>query len=147
MSFSKRMQPVAKIVHEWEQDAARLFAEGQREVHKLERQLEELQSYRDEYARRLERSGGNGLSALQARDFSLFLARLNEAISQQVKMLEVAYSELEKRHQVWQEKHRRAGAIDNVIGRLQDREQSKHLRDEQREHDEHSQQTLRRASN
>jgi flagellar FliJ protein len=140
------MQPVAKIVHEWADDAARVFSEGRQEVLVKQQQLEELQAYRDEYARRLERSGEDGLSALQARDFSLFLARLNEAIKQQDKALELARTELETMRRIWQEKHSRANAIDKVLNRQQDREQSSRQRREQRESDEFTQHALRRVS-
>lgn len=146
MSSSKRLQPVARIVREWEQDAARIYADCQNEVRAKQRQLDELLAYRDEYARRLERSGEHGLSALQARDYSIFLARLNEAIQQQYKALELARSVLEQRHQSWQEKHRQADAIDKVLGRQEKREQSSLRRQEQRESDEHAQHVLRRMS-
>jgi flagellar biosynthesis chaperone FliJ len=52
MMKSKRFEPIQEIASTSAKDLSRAMAEAGRKVADLERQLEQLQSYRDEYVRK-----------------------------------------------------------------------------------------------
>ena len=110
----------------------------------MRKQLDELLSYRDDYANGLHHKGHNGLNAIQIKDYSLFLARLNKAIEQQQVALNSAADKLAASKQVWTEKQQRAKTIDSVVSRYQQVERREQSRRDQHEGDEHAQRLMRR---
>ncbi len=79
------------------------MAESARKVAELEKQLEQLKSYRDEYVRNS--SGGGGvIDAVKLQNYRSFLDRLGEALRQHLKSLDAARAEYERRRAAWSEK-------------------------------------------
>ena len=78
MSRSKRMKPVMQVAENREQQAARDLGAAQQRLAVQERKLEELQTYRDQYAQQFEQTGGGGIGAVRMQDYRVFLARLNQ---------------------------------------------------------------------
>ena len=58
MIKSKRFEPIQEIAATSAKDLSRTMAEAGRKVAELERQLEQLQTYRDEYVRNSTQSAG-----------------------------------------------------------------------------------------
>ena len=147
MNSCKRMQPVAEMAQQQADTAALSVAECNRVYATMREQLDELLSYRDDYASGLQQKSCQGFNALQIKDYQLFLERLNKAIEQQQDVLNSAGVQLAASKQVWIEKRQRAKAIDSVVCRYQQVEQREQLRREQHEGDEHAQHFLRRQNN
>ena len=144
MNSCKRMQPVAEMAQQQAEAAAQSVADCNRAYESLRRQLDELHSYRDDYANGLRHKGCQGFNAIQIKDYRLFLERLNRAIEQQQVILSSAGIRLAASKQVLIEKQQRAKAIDSVVSRYQQAERREQSRRDQREGDEHAQHFLQR---
>ena len=134
MIKSKRFEPIHEIVSSSAKDLSRAMAEAGRKVTELERQLEQLQAYRDEYVRNSQAS--TTMDAVKLQNFRSFLDRLGEALSQQRKSLDNARKEFEKRRVLWSEKRIEAESLNRVVDRFRKEEQGAADRREQRESDD-----------
>ncbi len=101
----------------------------------LERQLEQLQTYRDEYVRNSTQSDG-AMDAVKLQNYRSFLDRLGEALSQHLKSLDIAREEFDKRRAQWSEKRIEAESLNRVVDRFRKEEQDAADRREQREGDD-----------
>jgi flagellar FliJ protein len=146
MTRSKRMQPVVKVAASKEQDAARQLGECQREVDARQARLAELLAYQAEYAQRFEASGGDGLDMARMQDYRVFLARLNDAITQQRRLVQVALNDYAKKKNHWLSTRQQAQAIDKVVDRFKRDEVRAEGRRDQAETDERALQTHARRN-
>lgn len=144
MSPSKRMQPVAQMARKRADEAAHDVAEYQRKLEDMQAKLDELVSYRDDYAHGLREKGRTGINAAQVSDYNLFMVRLNKAVEQQQVVLENTRKGLEASKQNWLDKQQRARALDTVMSRYERHERHKQSRREQQENDEHARRRMRR---
>jgi flagellar export protein FliJ len=135
MLKSQRFQPIHDIASTSARDLARAMAEAQAKVADLERQLQQLQSYRDEYVRNSTQSGG-AIDAVKLQNYRSFLERLGEAMRQHNKSLQAARSEYEKRRAAWSEKRIEAESLSRVVDRFRKEEQHAADAREQRDGDE-----------
>lgn len=144
MNSGKRMQPVAEMAQQQADAAAQGVAECNRAYATMCKQLDELISYRDDYANGLRDKSCRGFNAMQIKDYRLFLERLSRAIEQQQDIVNSAAVKLAASKQLWMAKQQRAKAIDAVVSRHQQAERREQSRREQSEGDEHAQHFLRR---
>jgi flagellar FliJ protein len=135
MIKSKRFEPIQEIAATAAQDLSRGMAEAGRKVADLERQLQQLQNYRDEYVQNSARSAG-AIDAVKLQNYRSFLDRLGEALRQHLKSLDVARKEFDKRRAQWSEKRVEAETLNRVVDRFRREEQHAANRREQREGDE-----------
>ena len=132
---SKRFEPIQEIAATSAKDLSRTMAEAGRKVADLERQLEQLQTYRDEYVRNSTQSAG-AIDAVKLQNYRSFLDRLGEALNQHLKSLDIARKEFEKRRAQWSEKRMEAESLNRVIDRFRKEEQYAADGREQREGDD-----------
>ena len=111
------------------------MGEAGRRVVDLERQLEQLQSYRDEYLRNSSQSAA-AIDAVKLQNYRSFLDRLGEALRQQLNALEIARAEYERRRALWSEKRIEAESLGRAVDRFRKEEQHVADRREQREGDD-----------
>jgi flagellar protein FliJ len=135
MIKSKRFEPIQEIAANSANDLSRVMAEAGRKVSDLERQLEQLQNYRDEYVRNSTQSSG-AIDAVKLQNYRSFLGRLGEALSQHLKSLDIARKEFDKRRAQWSEKRIEAETLNRVVDRFRKEERHAADRREQREGDE-----------
>lgn len=135
MMKSKRFEPIHEIAATSAKDLSRAMAEAGRKVADLERQLEQLHAYRDEYVRNSTQSAG-AIDAVKLQNYRSFLDRLGEALSQHLKSLDMARKEFEKRRAQWSEKRVEAESLNRVIDRFRKEEQQAADGREQREGDD-----------
>jgi flagellar FliJ protein len=135
MMKSKRFEPIQEIAATTAKDLSRTMAEAGRKVADLERQLEQLQTYRDEYVRNSTQSAG-AIDAVKLQNYRSFLDRLGEALNQHLKSLDIARKEFEKRRAQWSEKRMEAESLNRVIDRFRKEEQYAADGREQREGDD-----------
>ncbi|ANB02794.1 flagellar export protein FliJ [Ectothiorhodospira sp. BSL-9] len=136
MNRSKRMEPVARLADTRQQKAARQLGDWQKTLEDRLARLDELSGYRDEYAQRFESSTSVPLNGLGLRDYRLFLSRLNQAIEQQMKLVQAARAELERSRGQWVEARGRTEAINRVVERFEVEERHEMDRREQAEQDD-----------
>jgi len=135
MMKSKRFEPIREIASSSADDLSRAMAEAARKVAEIERQIQQLQSYRDDYLRK----SGQGTAAVDAvklQNYRSFLDRLGDALRQQMKLLELARVEYEKRRLAWSAKRIEAESLGRAVERFRKEEQHAADRREQREGDD-----------
>jgi flagellar FliJ protein len=135
MRKSKRFEPIQEIAATSAKDLSRGMSEAAVKVADLERQLEQLQSYRDEYVRNSTQANG-AIDAVKLQNYRTFLDRLGEALRQHMKNLDNARAEYEKRRALWSEKRIEAESLSRVVDRFRKEEQRAADRREQREGDD-----------
>ena len=135
MIKSKRFEPIHEIASTSARDLSRHVGDAGRKVDELERQLEQLQAYRDEYVRNSTQSSG-AMDAVKLQNYRSFLERLGEALNQHQKSLELARKEFDKRRAQWSEKRVEAESLNRVVDRFRKEERSAADRREQREGDD-----------
>jgi flagellar FliJ protein len=135
MMKSKRFEPIREIASTSADDLSRAMAEAARKVAEIEHQIQQLQSYRDDYMRK----SGQGTAAVDAvklQNYRSFLDRLGDALRQQMKSLELARVEYEKRRLAWSAKRIEAESLGRAVDRFRKEEQHAADRREQREVDD-----------
>jgi flagellar export protein FliJ len=135
MVKSKRFEPIREIVSTSAKDLSRVMGEAAKKVADLERQLEQLQAYRDEYVRNSTQSNG-AIDAVKLQNYRSFLDRLGEALRQHLKSLDSARADFEKRRAQWSEKRIEAESLSRVVDRFRKEEQHAADRREQRDGDD-----------
>jgi len=135
MMKSKRFEPIQEIASTAAKDLSRAMGEAGRHVADLERKLQQLQTYRDEYAKNSSQSGSS-MDAVKLQNYRSFLDRLGDAMRQQQKLLEHARAEYEKKRADWSEKRVEAESLGRVVERFRKEEQRAVDQREQREGDE-----------
>jgi flagellar protein FliJ len=127
MKRSKRFEPIRDIASTSATDLSRAMGEAGRRVADLERQLEQLKTYRDEYVKNSVQDDGT-MDAVKLQNYRSFLGRLGDAIRQQMTLLDHARAEFENRRLEWSAKRIEAESL----GRAIDRFRSEELRDAER---------------
>ena len=135
MMRSKRFEPIQEIASASATDLSRAMGEAGRRVGDLERQLEQLQTYRDEYVQNSTQASGT-IDAVRLQNYRSFLDRLGEALRQHHVKLDAARSEYEKRRVLWSEKRVEAESLGRVIERFRKEERQVVEQREQREGDD-----------
>lgn len=135
MTKSKRFEPIQEIASTSAKDLSRAMGDAARKVTDLERQLKQLQTYRDEYVRNTTQSAA-AIDAVKLQNYRSFLDRLGEALRQHEKNLDNARAEYERRRQLWSEKRIEAESLSRVVERFRKEEQHAADQREQREGDE-----------
>src|SRR6202047_2978068 len=123
MIKSKRFEPIQEIAATSATNLSRAMAEAGRKVADLERQLEQLQNYRDEYVRNSTQSSG-AIDAVKLQNYRSFLDRLGEEMRQPLKSLDSARKEFDKRRAQWSEKRVEAETLSRVVDRFRKEEQA-----------------------
>src|ERR1700685_556438 len=135
MKKSKRFEPIQEIASTSAKDLARAMGDAARKVADLERQFEQLKSYRDDYVRKSAQAAG-AIDAVKLQNYRTFLDRLGEAVRQHLKNLDTARAEYERRRALWSEKRIEAESLSRVVERFRKEEQHAADRREQREGDD-----------
>lgn len=110
-----------------------------------EQQLSTLQVYRRDYAERLQKATGIGLSASNYHNFRQFIATLDHAISQQNRVIAQIDSTLQKGRKRWSDEKRRQGSYETLLARQARQQVLRDNRNEQLANDELSASRFSRA--
>jgi flagellar FliJ protein len=139
MKRSERLEIVKKVVDDFERRKAEALAASERRVTESEKKLADLEAYRDGYVRDFDLRAKAGISAAAARDYQVFLGRLDEALRQQTQAVIGTRAQRDAELQNWQDAAQRAEAIGQTVKRWQGDERHALERREQIESDERSQ--------
>lgn len=139
MKKSRRLEPIVRVAENWEHQAAQQLGAAQQDLASAEQRLGELRHYREEYIRRFQAAGASGMGAGKMRDYQQFLASLNLAIDQQLRLVAIQAGKVEEKRRHWFASHQKTQVLDNVVTRYQSEEQRLENRREQKEQDERAQ--------
>jgi len=135
MMRSKRFEPIQEVVERSAQELSRGMGEAAGRVADLERQLEQLKRYRDEYLAKPLAAGGS-VDAVRLQNYRSFLERLGAALRQCEEALALARAEYERRRAEWSEKRIEAESLSRVVERYRTEERRAEDALEQREADD-----------
>jgi len=139
MTRTKRLQPVQDVVENAEKRLAQSLAAHERRLNEAENKLSELTRYRGEYEQQYTQRVGSGIGVLELRDYQAFLARLSEAMRQQLAVVQRVRAERDAERLRWQDAAKRVKAIDHVVTQWQTEERRVADRRDQRDTDERGQ--------
>lgn len=81
------LQPLINLAQHQNDSATRKLGLLNKQEHSAQSKLEMLQQYRKDYQARLQTATQNGINPAELRNFQEFMAKLDEAISQQLKLV------------------------------------------------------------
>lgn len=137
MKRSSRMQPVAGLADQKQQQAAQIYAQAQQALAAAEQQLQQLLTYRDEYSQQM--GVQSGVSMERLRNFQTFVQQLGHAIKQAERDIESHKKMCEHRRQQWLKTRARSQALHKVVEKYEIEERIEEARKEQKNMDEHAQ--------
>lgn len=143
---SSRFKSVVRYTESREEQAAQKLADSQRHLSDQQQRLNSLSQFRDEYAQQFTQVGRQGMGASQLRDYQAFLAKLDNAVKQQERMVEVAVSDVETRKRVWLNTRNETRKANTLLDRYLYQEQRQEDRREQKDSDERAQRMVKRES-
>jgi flagellar FliJ protein len=132
---SKRFQPIQEIAARSADELSRAMVEAERRLVDLERQHEQLKTYREDYIRKSTESSGS-MDAVRLLNYRAFLDRLAEVLRLHVQKLGVARADYEARRMQWSNKRVEAESLSRAVERFREQEHQVAERREQREGDE-----------
>jgi flagellar FliJ protein len=136
MSPSKRLKPVQQVAASRERNAARTMGQARQHLAQEEAKLAQLKQYHQEYLERFQQVASRGMSANQLQEYRAFLAKLDEAVRQQEKVVATSMANHSTHKNNWKQKHSRTQALGKVVERYQKEELKAADRSEQKENDE-----------
>lgn len=117
-------------------DAAKRLGEAIRAAEETEKKLNLLLGYRDEYANRLQNNQASGITAMEYRNFQLFIDKLDTAINGQQAVVNDARRKVENERKVWQECERKRMSYDTLASRAETARLKKENKRDQKQMDE-----------
>ena len=137
------LQPLLDLANNRMDDAARRLGELIASDRAAEEKLSLLVEYRQEYQARFVETARNGIGPDAWRNYSAFLAKLDEAIAHQQSLVCESKRRVEQGQQEWVDQRNRVKAFDTLSQRHKANEVRSEARTEQRAQDEHAAQGFR----
>jgi len=119
-------------------EAAKRLGEANRAAEECQKKLDMLLGYRDEYAARFQGSQASGISAMQYRNFQLFIDKLDTAIAGQQTIVQNARHRIDNERKTWQECERKRMSYDTLASRAETARLHKENKRDQKQMDEYA---------
>lgn len=132
------LQTLLDLANSRMDDAARKLGELIASEHAVEEKLALLSEYRKEYHARFVEAARNGIGPDAWRNFSAFLGKLDDAITQQQRLVSDSKQRTEQGQQAWVDERNKVKAFDTLSHRHQSEQARKEAKQEQRLTDEHA---------
>lgn len=137
---------VQRVVDDAERRKAEALAQSERRVHEARTRLDELESFRAAYVRDFNTRAQAGFNGAAAREYQMFLGRLEEALHHQGLILAQAETQRGAELESWRGAARRAAAVDTLARNWRAEELRAEDQREQHDTDERSLQQWTRRS-
>lgn len=136
---------VLKLANDAEEQAALLLKSAQLECQKRLNQLSALNNYRLEYMKQMQSQQGQAISASHYHQFHRFIRQIDDAITQQNRVVADGETQKGYRQQHWLEKQKKRKAVELLLASKEKKRQVVEQKREQKMTDEFaSQQFYRR---
>lgn len=116
-SRAARLAPVIDMAERAEQEAARLFGQGQAQLAQAEAKLGELHQYFSDYQQQWMTQGSQGVSGQWLVNYQRFLSQLESAIGQQQRSVQWHQANQDKLRQQWQQRRARLDGLRKLVER------------------------------
>lgn len=132
------LQPLLELMQTRTDEATRQLGQLIAAEQSAKSRLQLLEQYREEYAQRLRDAISTGLTQLALRNYQDFLARIDEAITQQKQAVAQSERSTAAGQEQWREQNKRLKAIDTLSQRHDARERYRENKQDQKLQDEFS---------
>lgn len=132
------LQPLLELSQTRMDEAARRLGQLIASEQEVEKTLEMLLQYREEYEKRFRDAARNGMGPDEWRNYQSFLSRLEEAIEQQRARVAASKQQTAAGQQAWLTQRTKVKAFDTLSQRHQASAAREDGRREQRAQDEHA---------
>lgn len=136
--MTNALQTLIELTQNRMDDAAKRLGELLANSNAHEERLRLLEQYRNDYDTRLRDALTTGIGPDALRNYTVFLGRLNDAISEQQRILDEARDHVTVGRQAWVDQRNRKKAFDTLADRQLQIEVKRENKAEQRMTDEHS---------
>jgi len=136
MGNPSALETLIDLTTQQSNEAAKLLGQVVRHQQEAQERFDLLQSYRQEYADRLQQRMTQGLSPESYGNFSRFLQGLDRALAQQSMVLEQSRRNVESARASWQQHERKRLSYGTLVQREQLAAQRLAVRQEQKQTDE-----------
>ncbi|GAB2995818.1 flagellar export protein FliJ [Psychrosphaera aestuarii] len=134
-----------KIESDKEQQAITAMQSAQAYLQSNEAKLREVQSYKLDYLKRMQERGVTGIGGASYQHYQRFIVQLDQGISAQANVVDIAKQVVEQRKQEWFMQKNKVKAVDTLLTKKAQERQQRIDKFEQNQSDEFaSQQYIRR---
>lgn len=130
------LQPLLEIMQNRTDEATRKLGQLIAAEQSQKSRLQMLEQYREEYAQRMREAIGQGVTPLVLRNYQDFLARIDEAITQQRLAVQNSENSTRAGQEHWQAQNKQLKAIDTLSLRHDARERYREGKQDQKLQDE-----------
>ena len=130
------LQTVTDLMHMRADDAAVALGKLLAQENDARSRLKLLEDYRAEYLGRFQQAAAQGLSAAQWANYQDFIGRLDEAINQQKRAVDMSAGRTQAGQQHWLKQRNKAQAFDTLAQQHEAEQRYQEGRKEQKQGDE-----------
>lgn len=138
MANSSALHTLIELAVKDSDDSAKRLGAAIRAVEDAEKKLNLLLGYRDEYAARFQNSQSSGISAMDYRNFQLFIEKLDTAIAGQQAIVDNAKSRVDSERKSWQECEKKRMSYGTLASRAETARMHKENKRDQKQMDEYA---------
>lgn len=133
---SKRLEPVRELIDKVERGHAERLAAAQKRLQQGRARQQELERYLQDYQQTFRAKAENGIAVAGLRDYQVFIARLQEAVQQQLGVVQRLGEDCERERIEWLAAATRKSAVGKVVENAQADDRRRDDRRQQNETDE-----------
>ncbi len=138
MKKSQRLQRIVELNANEEKSALQALGEAHGKKQDLQKQLEDLQQYQQEYKEKLQSSSENGIKIENLIEFKSFLSKLELVIEKHNKDVLCLDQELDVLRKNWEKQHLKTKNLQNICDNAARKERGIEDKKEQYEQDDHA---------
>jgi flagellar protein FliJ len=132
------LQPLMNLAQHQKDSATHKLGQLNRQQHTAQSKLEMLQQYRKDYQARLQESTRKGINPGELRNFQEFINKLDEAISQQLKLVGQSKDSTQLGRNEFDKAQRKLKSFNTLQQRHSDAQKKAAEKSEQKVQDEHT---------
>lgn len=132
------LQPLMKLAQYQNDSATRRLGQLNKQQQGAQQNLDTLLEYRKDYQNRLQEAARNGMSPADLRNFQQFIDKLDEAISQQLKLVEQSKASTQTGRNEFDATRRKLKSFDILQQRHIEKQKKIAEKSEQKTLDEHT---------
>jgi len=135
---SNKLAMLIRVQKEREEKLQAQFVKAQQQFQLAEQKYQGLANYRTEYIQQSMQQGTIGLGGRQYNQYVAFISKLDEALSQQGRVVQQSRNVAEQRRQSWLKMQTKRKALEKLVEQAQQREQLLQQRQQQKLADEYA---------
>jgi len=135
---SNKLAMLIRVQKEREEKLQAQFVKAQQQFQLAEQKYLGLANYRTEYIQQSMQQGVIGLGGRQYNQYVAFISKLDEALSQQGRVVQQSRNVAEQRRQSWLKMQTKRKALEKLVEQAQQREQLLQQRQQQKLADEYA---------